>query len=219
MSKTLNDSFRDEKNKLESGALIYLYEFDVSGTPYRVAEYDETVTFNGLSYSPLPIKRGDIEQDNTGKMNQFIISVANPNRIFGGYVELYDGLINTKVIITRVFSNLLSVTGAYLQEEYYVRNTVVTEKFVALTVGSKFDVTNQLIPKRMYEKNYCQWEFKGIGCYEDEGGGNYTAPLGFTDSDNCDHSLDGPSGCEFHTNEARYGGFFGIPQDGSVIRI
>jgi lambda family phage minor tail protein L len=210
---------RAEKNKLEPSALIFLYEFDVSGTPWRIAEYDEDVTYMGQTYTAFPVQRDDITEDTSSQLGEFNISVANANRVVGGYLELYDGLIGSKVIITTVFAASLGESGAHLAEEFYVKQAVVNDRFAALTLAPKWDIMSFHLPGRTFEKNYCQWTYKGEGCYRLEAGGGYTAPNGFNDTPNCDHMLDGPSGCEFHANEKRYGGFFAIPKDRYILRI
>ncbi|MHA1385850.1 MAG: hypothetical protein ACTSR3_19025 [Candidatus Helarchaeota archaeon] len=218
MARNLDNTFREEKNKLQSGALINLYEFDLSGTPYRVAEYDQDVTFDGNVYSALPIKSGVISENKEGKIAEFEISIGDPSRAFGGYLELYDGLVGSEVKVTKVFSNHLNDPTAKIEETFYVRNARSNAFEVSLTLAPKYDIIHFTIPRRVFSKNYCQWNYKGVGCWLEITGG-YTAAPGFIDTDYCDHSLDGPSGCEFHQNEERFGGFYGIPSEGYLIRI
>lgn len=221
MAKNLDADFRDEKNKLQSAALITLYEIELPSSTARITDYDEDVTYNAETYVKFPIKKSDIQQNMFNQITHMQLTIANANRVYGAYLEQYDGLIGRKVTVINVFANLLGDANANITEEFYVKSSQANQQVVILDLSSKLDIMDYHVPKRTFTKNFCQWEYKNRGCwlYEEITGG-YTAGANFTGAGYaCDRSLDGPSGCEWHTNEERFGAFFSIPEDISILRI
>ena len=218
--KDITSAFRQEKNKLESAALITLYDIEITtGVVASIADYDKNIFFNGTWYYAFPVKRSDIDQNMMSVITSMTLSIANANRVYGGYLELYDGLIGKKVTVTLVFENLLGDPNSKIIEEYYVKSSAADQNAITLSLVSKLDIMNYEIPRRTFETNFCQWSYKGLGCWEAVTGG-YTGAAGFIGTAaNCDHTLDGASGCEWHNNEVRFGGFFSIPQDIRILRI
>lgn len=217
--RSLDSDFLAEKNKLQSSATIDLYEISLDDSPLRFAAWREDVVFNGDTYISFPIVRDEYVESDEDLLPQTQLTIANVNRSLGGYLESYDGLIGKTITHRTVFQNLLSDPNAVLEEVYYVKSSTMNQDAVILVLASKFDIFNATLPMRRFQKNFCPWTFKGEGCWVPTGVTGYEAPTGFVDTENCDHALDGPSGCEFHSNEKRYGGFFGIPEDVKILRI
>jgi len=217
--KSLDSDFLAEKNKLQSSATIDLYEISLDGTPLRFAAWREDVVFNGDTYVSFPIVRNEYTESEDDVLPQIQLTIANVSRVIGGYLESYNGLIGKTVTHRTVFENLLSDPNAVVEETYYVKSSVANQDAVVLVLASRLDIFNASLPARRFQKNFCPWTYKGEGCWIPIGAAEYEAPAGFVDTENCDHSLDGVSGCEFHANEKRYGGFFGIPEDVRVLRI
>ena len=217
--RDLERDFVTEKNKLQSAAVITLYDVQLDESTWiYVCNWTASVTFDSQTYTPIAIKRGAISHDSSGKITSMSLTVGNVSRVISGYLETYDGMIGMKVIVTTVFANLLDDPNSKVVEEFYIKTAVADESKVTFSLVAKLDILDVFVPRRKFTRNFCQWEYKRDGCWLTTGA-TFEAAAGFNNTPLCDRTLGGASGCEFHTNEERFGGFPGIPQNLNVIRI
>jgi phage-related protein len=165
--KDITSAFRQEKNKLESAAVVTMYDIEITDTvTLHITDYDKDVIF-GIPYYAFPVKRSEIDQNMLNQITSMSLSIANANRVYGGYLELYDGLIGNKVVITTTFENLLGDVASGITEEYYVKSSQANQGVIVLNLVSKLDIMDYQLPGRTFETNFCQWSYKGLGCWEE----------------------------------------------------
>jgi len=155
VSRNLDSDFREEKNKLAPSGVINLYEIELDDiTVVYFCDWDTDVSFGGKTYTAFPITRTDIEHDTSGKVTSIQVTLANVNRMIGGYLETYNGLVGRKIVIKMVFANLLNDPDAYVNEEFYVNTSFADERRVVLNASAKTDLLNIRVPRRRYYRNW-----------------------------------------------------------------
>ncbi len=111
------------------------------------------------------------------------------------YLQDYD-LRTKKVTIKLVWADLLSDTGSYMDQTFYIDSYSSTEQAVSFVLSTKLDILNVKIPCRDYIRNHCEWKFKSTQC-------------GYSGGESeCDKTL---QRCRVLGNYSRYGGFPSIP--------
>ncbi len=202
--RSTSSNFIAEKNK-DKNRPIFLYtivDYDGNGNNLYYAEWDEDVTFGGITYQKFPITHEYISENAEGQIDTLKVKVANVNRLIGAYLEEYDAFRGKEVRIKLVFYDRLDDPDAYLEDVYYVDEVVVNEEVVEFTLSSKFDLLQETLPRRRFYRNFCQWKFKSTEC-------------GYTGTEtSCNKTL---QRCKELGNEARFGGFPSIPKRGVYI--
>jgi lambda family phage minor tail protein L len=206
MPKTPSTGFKTEKNKEESSSLVHLYEFEYEPDEWLyLCDYDQDVTFpassGGQLYTTFPITHDQLSENREGQVDQLQVSVANADRVIGGYVELYDGFRGNRLNIKTVFIGLLDDADAYIEDKYTIDSAIVSEGQCSFTCTSRLDVMDVQIPNRRF-LNYCAWlVFKGPECLYSGSGTT------------CDRSL---ARCRELGNQVRFGGFPGCKMYHSI---
>lgn len=216
MPQPISQTFRDEKNKQEN-APIFLYEIEVDGaTTLYYAEYDIPVVFGSPphTYTPFPLGHEAISSNIQGEIDAVKVKLSNVSREIGAAIIQNNGLRGKKVTVKLVFADHLDDPTAYISDTFYIDGSVITEGMAEFTLTSGLDLYDINIPGRIFERDYCQWEFKKEGCWLWSGSA-WTAPSGFLHSDvQCDKTRKGIAGCSYHVNSLRFGGFPSIPTRG-----
>lgn len=194
--KDVTSDFLKEKNKLENQPvfLYTLYDYDGSND-LHFAEYDVDIVFNGITYTKFPITHEFTSENAQLEIDQVRVSVSNVNRLIQTYIEQYD-LRGKKVDIMLVWADKLAQTSNYLKNTYHIDSYSANEQSVSFVLSSRFDVLDLKLPKRLFNRNYCSWAFKGTEC----------AYAGVETT--CDKTL---QRCRVIGNELRFGGFPSIP--------
>jgi len=211
MPYPINQTFRDEKNK-EENQPIMLYEIEVDeSNVLKYAEYDIEVNYGGNTYIPFPIKHEIISSNLAGEIDAVKVNVTNISREIGALLIQNNGLKGKKVIMKLVFADHLDDPDANISDTFYIDAYELNENAATFLLTSKLDILEVQIPGRIFVRDYCQWQYKKEGCWLWNGSA-WEAPTGFTnEATQCDKTLKGSSGCEFHNNKLRFGGFPGIP--------
>ena len=220
MPQEVNNAFRDEKNK-ESNRPIMLYEFYFPAVTLYYAGYDVDVYYptGGQKYTKFSIKHEGIATNLQGDINAVKVVVSNISRILGSLILSNNGLRGVKVVMKLVFADLLSDANANIADTFYIDSSEITENTVTFILTSKLDLFQVELPGRLFMRDACSWEFKKEGCWL-WAGGVWTAPTSpvFLHADvQCDKTRRGPEGCEYHSNQLRFGAFPAIPQKGIYV--
>jgi len=196
--------------------MLYEIEVDVSTTVYY-AEYDQQVIFGGIPYLPFPLSHELISTNAMGEVDAVKVRLSNVSREMGALLIQNNGLKGKKVTMKMVFSDHLDDASAYISDTFYIDASEITEQEASFLLTSKLDLYEVQIPGRIFERDHCQWQYKKEGCWRWSGSA-WIAPSGFiNESTQCDKTLGGPTGCRYHLNQLRFGGFPGIPSRGLFV--
>ena len=100
MPRTPNSTFKSEKNLEESGSGIYLFRIEyTSGSYIYLCNYDTNVIYDGHTYTAFPIKHNYISEQSEGRIDAIEITMGNVSRYIQAYLESYNGLRGTEVVI------------------------------------------------------------------------------------------------------------------------
>lgn len=166
MPKSVSDIFIAEKNKQANKPIFLytLYNYDGNGTNLNLAECPEEVVFDSVTYSPFPITFDAIGEQTGGAIDEVKISVGNVSRLIQGYLEMYD-FKGLKVRILQVFADIIDHSDSYLEHIFYIDRWEQTDPTtISFYLSSKFNFRDVKIPKRLYGRTNCRWEFKSAEC-------------------------------------------------------
>jgi len=222
MPYAITDEYRTEKNKQENRP-VTLYEITIPSpaSTLRLCEWDTVIHYptgiTGFDYLPFPLSHEGIGCNSLGEIDSVRVKLSAVDRTIISTLITNNGLIGSKVVMKLVFLDQLADATANISSTFYIDSVTSTEQEAVFNLTSKLDLYEVKIPKRMYERDHCQWFFKGEGCYLGDAG-VYTPPGGFLHSDvECDHTRIGPVGCKYHVNSSRFGAFPAIPQRGIIV--
>lgn len=213
----VNDTFTEEKNKQENTPIM-LYTIVFPGaTNVTLAEWDVDVLYNGITYITFPLKHEGISKNILGETDTVKVVLSNVNREMAAILLSYGGLIDYQIDLMLVFANHLDDADANIMETYWVDNSSIAEGECVFILSTRLDLFQIKLPRRTMNRNRCGWIFKKEGCWL-ASGDTWAAPGGFIHSDiSCDHTVSGPTGCNFHNNGPRCGAFPGIPHKSFFI--
>lgn len=209
MAKALDADLIKEKNLLIHDP-IRLYQIhgpDLVGEspPFMaLAEWNEDVTFSGVTYNAYPIRIGRLISSRDGSVPTVNLDVENASRSFQEKVENYDGYRGTKVIIRTVDADLLGDTDAKVDDRFWIQACSITNQIITFHLATQFDIFNLSVPRRRFFRDQCPWIFRGANC-------QYDGAETMCDKtwDTCRNTMD---------NAIHFGGFPGMPT-GSYIRF
>jgi len=165
MARTIPADFISEKNKQESAGLINLYEIEyIKDTWIYLAQWDADVVFDSKTYiaSEKGVKHDKIGENRDGSVEQVNVSIANVDRLIGGYIETND-VRGLRLNILTVFENLLTDPTARLIERYVIDAYTLNEQSVGLICTTVIDLMNVVLPARRFAP-ICSWVFKSTEC-------------------------------------------------------
>lgn len=134
------------------------------------------IVFNGISYTPFPIKVENMGQDGKGSINRPKLTVSNING-FVSALLLQNQQINGAVITRqRVFSRFLDAvnfqtptpvwvtpdpSAAYPPEPWVVNRKVVeNNQVVQFELASPIELQNVKLPRRQIIANVCTFKYR-----------------------------------------------------------
>ncbi len=211
MSRTINASFELEKNLLQSKGMILLHEVQVqlaiNATPalYEYwAEHNASVNYfkpntnSAQTYSPFPVKLGDIEMDDGSKVPSLSLSIGAVNQTIQGYLESVDGLRRCRVRSITVPADKLTNASACLVDTYYIDGCTIDHGIeeAVFELTSKGQVADVTVPLRHLRRNYCPFLYTDASTCQDDSGDR-----------ECKHTkID----CASKDNVINFGGFPGV---------
>ena len=211
MSRTLNASFELEKNLLQSQGMRILHEVQVqlaiNATPalYEYwAEHNASVAYfkpetnTAQTYSPFPVRRGDIEMDDGTKVPSLSLNIGAVDQTIQGYLENVDGLRRCRVRSITVPANKLTNASAYLLDTYYIDGCTIDHGIeeAVFELTSKGQVSNVTVPLRHFRRDHCPFQYTDASTCQDDSGDSA-----------CKHTK---ADCASKDNVINFGGFPGI---------
>lgn len=204
MPKTLPANVILEKNKVASqNPWLLLVDIDLNGTVARIVNNNESVTFQGEVYTPLPFTIGVVQQGTDGKVPSVELQISNINKAILSYVEQYTGLVEATVVLYVVNAGYLTEDYSEMTMHFSIMKTSVSAEWISFTLGAPSPLRRRY-PQDKYIALYCNWVFKSREC--NYSGGDTTC-------------LKTKDACEAKGNLLRFGGFPGLKEDGlRVVR-
>lgn len=198
--RTVVDNFKRQKNKVgDKITPIFLYSIrydEVSNSYLRFTGIGHEVTFDGITYVPFAISHGSIVENISGRVENVDLQLGNVSREMQYYLDNYDGLKGKQVSIKLVWKESLDDTECFIENVYYVESSMAEKDVVELTLKSALDVMDIQLPRRSFNRYYCQLKFKGSECKYSGAG------------QTCNKLF---QRCEELGNLSRFGGFVGVP--------
>lgn len=138
------------------------------------------IVFNGVSYTPFPIKVDGMAQDGKGSIPRPKLTVSNIQG-FVSQLLLQNQQLNGAVVTRqRVFSRFIDAvnfqtplpmwvtpdpTAAYTPEPWVVNRKVIeNNQVVQFELCSPIELQNIKLPRRSVIANVCTWKYRGPGC-------------------------------------------------------
>ena len=219
MARTINASLEIEKNKLQSGGMISLYEVQIrqainatTESLEYLAEFNASVTYfkpdtqTAQVYQAFPIQGGDIEQDDGSKIPGMNVNIGLADQVFVSYLENNDALRGNRVRRIMVPADLLTNASAGLVDTYYIDGAVIDhDKEIAIfELSSRGQIAEVTVPFRRMRRDHCQWQYNASLCLGSSVGGEFLAALA---DRKCRHTKDD---CASKSNVINFGAFPGI---------
>lgn len=178
-----SDNFVAQKNaKINRPITLLHIVIDPDNPAYDlyVTPYDEDVVFDGQTYTGnWPLDVSGVGTNAEGAIQSVTVTVSRLNAYIQSYIEAYDGLRGNDVTISLVFSDQLDDSTAVISDTFVVDSVTCTYQAAAFVLRPKLDVLNIDLPRHRYRRNHCRHDYKGVGCWKDDGGSSHTQPTDF----------------------------------------
>jgi phage-related protein len=199
-----------EKNALHSSnPFLLLLEILVPGldAPLRVVLNTENVRWRGVPWQAIAFELDEISQGGAGEVPQVELRLANPDRVFEPYIDMYESWLKRNgfapIIVHIIVVNTADMDSGkpVVEHEYELKSPKSTDKWVTFTLGASnpFDLR---FPMDRILKGHCRFRFRDRRC-------NYKGVI-----TSCNHTL---TDCRRKGNSARFGGFPGIGRQGIYL--
>ena len=193
MPYALTGPMIQESIKLHSAASwVELWEVRVDATRgYFYCAHPTSITFNGVTYSPFVVERGDEEEESNGNIPELQMTVANIDRAIQAEIEA--GNLRGKVVIKRLVNTAILGTATNKKEyRYTILSADCTDIGAVFRLGPANPV-NREFPSRRYNRNRCDLEYGGSLC------GYLTTRSGALAT--CDRTYLASNGCKVHGDD------------------
>lgn len=189
---------------------VYPNKDDLSNV-LRVVRNTDDVVWKGNTYTAFSFEIDSVQESTNGELPSVVVRVSNISRLVQSQLEPFSGGVGAKVVLTVVQSSDLA--GDPVQQfTWTILEASATEEWVNFTLGAP-NPLRRPFPAGQYTKNHCMFRYNtpAMQAACDPAGAlcGYVGAL-----TTCDLTLNGPNGCRFHNNTARFGGFPGIENQG-----
>lgn len=211
--RTLSSIAIVEKNKLVTDSVfIVLMAITVPGlgSPIRITSNNETVSWQGYSWTPFPFDMDELVEESKGEVPQIVVKVGNVSRAMEQYLQDYDSYCKTNGFspiscdIYVVNSKNLGSATPEVQHTFDLKQTGTNAEWASFTFGAN-NIWNRRAPLNRIMRNQCRWIFKSTEC----------GYAGATTT--CNKTLSACRAMTGGSNSVRFGGFPGVGNKG--VRI
>jgi phage-related protein len=210
MPKNLSNNIQEKKNAIEvSTPWVSLLAISIGGQVFRITDDNQDVVYQNETYTSFPFNISTIKQTTDGKIPSLNVSISNVEKVLMQYVEGLNGLVDSKVTLTVINTAIPDENYEELTMEFSVTGAEVDEEWVVFTLGAP-NPLRQRFPKDRYIAYSCPWTFNSPSVRSS--GSNEGAECNYQGADtSCKKTY---ADCKSKGNEARFGGFFGLSEDG-----
>jgi len=236
MSYNVNASFSEEQAKLEGTFPVDMYVINTLRSGWEPSYYvnmnediygysmnaSGDLTATETVYTRGKIETGELSTSTIGEISEVSISIPNTNRAMESIIQSRNYLRGCDVYIITTFSKFLPSGSTYrhigttpdknavMKEKLYIDGVSSNNSAVSFSCKPKFVLKNVVLPRRRFCKE-CYWALDGdyLGSECDPASNINSASY---------PTYDGTlEQCKIRNNEARFGGFPGIPGRGIWI--
>ena len=125
------------------------------------------VKFGGNNFAPIPYQSSGFAISNEGVLPNPQLTISNVSLVATSLINLYNDLLGTQVIRTRVLAKHLDngsdpdVNSRWPDETWFVQRKVTENKmFVTWELSTPFDLDGVTIPKRRALRNSCSNDYR-----------------------------------------------------------
>lgn len=167
---------------------IWLYRISVNTDPLQdlfLAEYPEDVLYFKDTNTPQIYRASSLRHEglttNTkGQLEPIKVSLPNNDPAMQQEVENYTGLRGSRVVVRRVSLTNLTDPLAHIEDVAAIDGCDIgPDGTLSFTLSSKLDIMKARACQRTYSRSTCQFDYAGLGCFEDDGLGNPRQPTAF----------------------------------------
>ena len=153
-----------EKNRISSGTPFLLFlelrvkdpiSMDETNRMFFVHN-DEDVAFDGETYIATPFTI-ELVADSNG-VPEVTLTIPDYKRMIMKYLDLYQGLVESEVIITGMLADDLTANPE-IQENFRVIGSSSSEFSVSIKLGAESQLA-RLFPNRRQLRDRCAWRYK-----------------------------------------------------------
>lgn len=213
--RTISQSIKEEKEKLETSAILTLIEIQISDDQFLPLHMgDKDITYDGELYEKWNIGISDVTENIDGTIDTLDVAVGNVSRAMQSYVEANNGLRGNRIVIKQIYEALLNDNTAFVSETYYIMSTIPKGTVIMFSCTSKFDQAGIRLPLSRSSRLHCDWEYNDVDTcdWSNQSGSLDTGNFPLADATSCDKGLNTPNGCKAHLNSTRPRMFQGIPE-------
>jgi lambda family phage minor tail protein L len=148
-----------------------LYFYDGTGAAIRPDVPNPPISFQGRSYTPLPIQIKGFEMRSKGELPRPTMQFSN---IFGAFTALvlaFDDLVGAKIIRKRTLRKFLDDgtepnPDAEMPEDVYFidRKSMEDKQLVEFELTTPLDLEGVILPRRQVISNICGWRYRSPEC-------------------------------------------------------
>lgn len=158
MPRLLSAALTYEKNRLDSpNPLSMLLEVSIpgAGIPYRVVNYDEDISFHGLTYTRRPFDCDSLEDTTAMALTRLRLTIANVDQEFQSILEFFWGPDSPFTVTVWYPVNMADPDQTpYGAGEVFVAAQVSTDLVSAVVDLQAVGITlTGTIPKRRYTRS------------------------------------------------------------------
>lgn len=208
--RTLSTTAIAEKNKLATTSVfLILAKVTIPGvvTPVRVAANNESVSWDGETWLPVPFELDEIGEESKGEVPQVVLRIGNAARTMEQYVQAYDtycktnGYASIEVEIYVVNSLNLGSATPETTHQFELKQPKTDASWVYFVLGAP-NPFNRRAPLARVLRNHCRWIFKSTEC-------GYTGA-----STSCNKTITACRAMAGGSHTTRFGGFPGVGNRG-----
>ena len=161
--KTLDSAIITAKNALSVDApWVILIELTLPDTTViRMARERDDVTYDGNTYTALPMAFGTVNQSSDGRLPSLTMQIANPTRVLEPYLHLLDGLSGCAVSMLLIYDTDSPVLAD--KWGFVVTRSASAEGWVEVELGAR-NLYKRRIPRDRYIPGFCRHVFRGAVC-------------------------------------------------------
>lgn len=169
-----NAKIKEQIQKLEVGDVVELYDLDATSigasiyyfTP-MTTDSGTTVHFNGIEYTPLPVKLEGVAQKGDGKLPRPLLTVSNVSLTFSALISTYNDGLGSILKRRRTLKKYLddgseADSSAQFPLDIYIleRKTSQNKFEIIWELVSIIDNESLLIPKRQCIAENCSNRYR-----------------------------------------------------------
>jgi lambda family phage minor tail protein L len=168
-----------EVHKLNPSAIVELFELNASDigddnilyfTNGTTGHTGDPVSFNGQTYTPLPIIIKGFESKNDGTPPRPVMTISNVNGWMSFLMQATKDLVGAKITRRRTFAKYLdgqpeAANVQYPPDVYIVEQKLRENRLVVeFELGCGYDLDGVVFPVRQVTSGICGWDYRESGC-------------------------------------------------------